>query len=153
MLTQSKKYCCRHLPVNYFPLPFGAALSLPLPETFPVLLGQPPGPFSRLPLLPPPRLPVDFAIVITSSFVDIHRLMGNTITSQLRQSCFSCYMIAKLLPFYSTSQLPPPFPIAAIIFLPRSVQLFSASAHCPWFINFYSERHYMSPSKPPICLE
>lgn len=54
------------LPINHLRL--GGALSRPLPEGFPVVLGLPPGP--RLPPLPPPcpplpppRLPLDLAIL------------------------------------------------------------------------------------------
>ena len=64
------------LPIHYYlPFPLDGALFLPPPEGLPrVLLGQPPGPlplpapwFPPLPpRLPPERLPLDFAIVITS---------------------------------------------------------------------------------------
>ena len=44
-----KKYRDQRLPINH--LLFGGALVRPLPEGFPVVLGQPP--FPRLPPLPP----------------------------------------------------------------------------------------------------
>ena len=87
------------LPVNYLPLPFEGALPRRGPEELPVLEGA----FPTFLPLPPLWLPLfDFAIVITSFFVDIHCLTGDTMTSQLRQSCFACYKMATILPFMLT---------------------------------------------------